>query len=177
MSELEYEKAARGPLAPVPNEDAWGSADVTRATGLVNEGTIDESPTPANANANGWNGSPEGPMRAGSFALPGDSRRDAGAAFYGVLELSGNVWERPVTVGNAEGRAFAGTHGDGVLDGIGRANVVSWPGADGLGAGFRGGGGGRFSDDGFDVSERDVAARTNANRIVDGGWRGARSAP
>ena len=177
MSELEFEKAARGPLTPVANEYAWGSTSVTQATGLANAGTITETPTPATANAAYGNASGvRGPVRVGSFAAPGRSRRDAGAGYYGALELSANLYERHVTVGNAEGRAFAGTHGDGSLDAGGNANVASWPGALAVGAGFRGGGW-SFGDDNMRVSYRSDAALTSANRHYLNGWRGARSAP
>ena len=175
MAELEYEKAARGPLPPVADEFAWGSTSVTQATGLVNEGTITETPTPAGANANYALGN-SGPVRVGSFAAPGRSRRDAGAGYYGALELSGNLAERPVTVGNAEGRAFTGTHGDGTLDASGNANVASWPGSTALGAGLRGGSWGT-NDFHLRVSDRGNAAFTYASRDVNFGWRGARSAP
>ena len=175
MTEMEFEKVARGPRAPVANEYAWGSTSITPASGLANAGTITETPTPAGANANYVSGI-GGPVRVGSFAAPARSRRDAGAGFYGALELSGNVWERPMTVGNAEGRAFAGTHGDGSLDAGGNANVASWPGSDAVGAGLRGG----YWDYGGDdlrVSFRFYAATTLAYRSSIHGWRGARSAP
>jgi hypothetical protein len=178
LTELEFEKVARGPLNPVANEFAWGSMSISQATGLADAGTITETPSPAGANANNASDI-GGPVRVGSFAAPGRSRRDAGAGYYGALELSGNLWERPVTVGNAEGRAFAGTHGDGLLDAGGNANEASWPGPYAVGAGFRGGG---WIDYGYDdvllrVSTRNIAALTNANRNGDDGWRGARSAP
>jgi formylglycine-generating enzyme required for sulfatase activity len=175
LTELEVEKVSRGPLSPVANEYAWGSTSITQATGLVNEGTITETPTPATANANYASGI-SGPVRVGAFAAPGRSRRDAGAGFYGALELSGSLWERPVTVGNAEGRAFAGTHGDGSLDSGGNANVSSWPGSNAGGAGFRGGNW-NGTDDNLRVSNRYIAASTYAFRNIDFGWRGARSAP
>jgi len=178
MTELEFEKAARGPLAPVPDEYAWGSTSMTQATGLENAGTDVERPTPGDANANYHDlGNPiGGPVRVGSFAVPGDGRRDAGAGFYGALELTGNLWERAVTVGNAEGRTFTGTHGDGALDAGGNASVASWPGADGVGAGFRGGSW-RFNGGSLRVSDRSGAALTRAFRDCNGGWRGVRSAP
>ncbi len=179
MTELEFEKAARGPLAPVANEYAWGSTSITPLTGLANSESMVEAPLPAGANANYSTASPhviEGPVRAGSFAAPGRSRRDAGAGYYGALELSGNLWERPVTVGEPQGRAFAGTHGDGVLDASGNANVASWPGVDSIGAGFRGGG--WWNTEGALRS----SSRASAAGIVEGrsnmyGWRGARTAP
>ena len=175
MTELEFEKVARGPLGPVANEYAWGSTSITQATGLANAGTITETPTPTGANANYWSdGNPiSGPVRVGSFAAPGRSRQDAGAGYYGALELSGNLWERPVTVGSVDGREFAGTHGDGVLDAGGNANVSSWPGN--TGHGLRGG---RWSvsESSLRVSNRHGAAGMGASGFSLG-WRGARSAP
>jgi formylglycine-generating enzyme required for sulfatase activity len=177
MTELEYEKAARGPLSPVPDEFAWGSTGIVQATGLVNAGTVSERPKPVTANAVCRKAKGvQGPVRVGSFAAPGRSRRDAGAGFYGALELSGSLWEPSVTVGNAEGRSFAGTHGDGALDVQGNANVASWPGASAVGAGFRGGLW-YITVDYLRVSHRLFAASTYANRSYDLGWRGARSAP
>jgi len=55
-----------------------------------------------------------------------------------VMELSGNLFERVVNIGNSAGRAFQGTLGDGVLDGSGNATGNSgWPA--GNGSGWRGG--------------------------------------
>jgi formylglycine-generating enzyme required for sulfatase activity len=183
MTELEFEKAARGPLSPVANEFAWGSTSITQVTGLANAGSITEMPTPSGANANYRSGGNPigGPVRVGSFAAPGRSREQAGAGYFGALELSGNLWERPVTVGNAEGRAFTGAHGDGALDAGGNANVTSWPGSDAVGAGFRGGGWRIAFGDGLRVSDRYLAAHAFAiaiaRRVDVSGWRGARSAP
>jgi formylglycine-generating enzyme required for sulfatase activity len=177
MTELEYEKAARGPLAPVAREYAWGSRSIARATGLVNAGAITETPTPESANAAyGTAAGVQGPVRTGGFAAPGDSRRDAGAGYYGALELSGNLWERTVTVGNAEGRAFTGAHGDGTLDVGGDADVASWPGASAVGAGIRGGDW-MFYSTYLETSNRFLAANGYALRTSVYGWRGARSAP
>ena len=175
MTELEFEKAARGPRRPVANEFAWGSTSITPPTGLANEGTITEWATPAAANAN-YGGGIGGPVRVGSFPAEGRWRRDAGAGYYGALELSGNLWERPVTVGNAEGRAFAGTHGDGALDAGGDANVASWPDSTSVGAGFRGGSWRHDAAD-LQVSNRLSAAKLWTGRLSNRGWRGVRSAP
>jgi formylglycine-generating enzyme required for sulfatase activity len=62
-----------------------------------------------------------------------------GASYYGVRNLSGNVWERCVTIGHQLGRIYDGQHGDGELDADGFCNVAKWPGKDGAGAGNRGG--------------------------------------
>ena len=43
----------------------------------------------------------------------------------GIMELSGNVFERCVDVRN--GRAFTGAHGNGRLTAAGAADVSDWP--------------------------------------------------
>jgi hypothetical protein len=35
MTELEYEKACRGPLMPVANEYAWGTTTISATTAIV----------------------------------------------------------------------------------------------------------------------------------------------
>ncbi len=157
MTELEYEKACRGPLLPVPDEYAWGTAGIAgtsyhpwptgrafqepaqstgpRGYALQNARTPEESivwqgdhgPDASRGNAV-WDGSilREGKdprpfrsgavstplLRAGVFATPESDRVAAGASYWGILELSGSLWERVVTVGSWEGRRFADTHGD-----------------------------------------------------------------
>jgi hypothetical protein len=89
------------------------------------------------------------------------------------MELSGNLWEAPVTIANATGRAFTGTHGDGVLSTNGDANVATWPGIDGIGAGWRGG---AWNNSTFrlEVSDRDYSVNSNANRFSYAGFRAVR---
>jgi len=120
-----------------------------------------------------------GPLRVGSFAkgVTTNMRVNSGAGFYGAMELSGNVWERAVTVGRSTGRAFEGRyHGNGVLDGSGNPNVTSWPGTNAVGAGFRGG---VWTSDALiaRLSDRLYAADTLTRRSTDDGGRGVRSAP
>ncbi|MCC5935468.1 MAG: hypothetical protein JJU35_14570 [Balneolales bacterium] len=184
MTELEYEKAARGPATPVANEYAWGSTSITRATGLSNAGQADEVPTPAGANANYWqNGNPiNGPVRVGSFAHGSTTRAQSGAGYWCIMELSGNLWERPVTVGNATGRSFTGLHGNGFLTSAGHGAVEAWPGGGSSGiTGATGSGsrGGAWYVDatGLRVSLRSGAALTDSNRRANHGFRGVRSLP
>ncbi|CAN5344588.1 hypothetical protein BH09BAC3_BH09BAC3_08050 [soil metagenome] len=47
------------------------------------------------------------------------------------MELSGNVWEDAVSVGNVAGRSFDGLHGNGALNANGQADVDRWPGING----------------------------------------------
>ncbi|MEI7485674.1 MAG: hypothetical protein WCK13_13265, partial [Ignavibacteriota bacterium] len=123
-----------------------------------------------------------GPVRVGIFAANplNTGRLSSGASFYGIMELSGNVAERPVSV-DSIGRKFTGMHGDGYLDSlagtnIGNANVPFWP--DPLtakGSGFRGGAW-RYSND-IQVSDRIMAANYANNWGGDNGGRGVRTAP
>jgi formylglycine-generating enzyme required for sulfatase activity len=181
MTELEYEKAARGPLTAVAGEYAWGTNTGTHATGVTNLGVITEVPnTPGTANNVVWGNNYARPVRVGSFASNNygiTSRVNSGGSYYGVLELSGNVRERAITTHNSGGRNFTGIHGDGAVDSNGEANVTNWPSsstADGVG--FRGG---SYSDlsDRARVSDRLDAANTLAGRAAAYGGRGVRTAP
>ncbi len=182
FTELEFEKACRGNLAPVTNEYAWGDANVELpyTTGLSNQNTALE--TPSNGNCNYADCSPDGPYRCGSYARGSSDRKNAGAGYYGNLDLSGGLWERPVTVGSATGRVFTGEHGDGNLTACGNSDTANWPGwtagevtgADG--AGYRGGS--WYNASAYArVSDRVNAANVLTTRSSAFGFRGARSAP
>ncbi len=175
FTELEFEKACRGTQPPVANEYAWGDAVLEPATlSLVNSNTAAEAPNQGNCNDDPC--VPDGPYRCGSYARAASTRANAGAGYYGALDLSGNVWERPVTAGNATGRAFTGEHGDGMLDGEGQANAPLWPGTDATGSGYRGN---NWSNGSVwsRVADRNFAAYAFEPRSSYHGWRGARSAP
>lgn len=181
MTELEYEKACRGDQSAVSGEYAWGSSNINKQTGHSGaDGSGAETATPSGANANldfGING----PVRAGIYAAAsGGDREPAGAAFFGAMELSGNLWERVVTVANSAGRIFTGTHGDGELNtstGLeGDATNSDWPGANALGAGFRGGAW-RDLAKRVRTADRSCAASTDDQRINHYGFRGVRTAP
>jgi hypothetical protein len=121
MTELEYEKAMRGPMEP------------------------------------GW---AQGTEQSHKIAYP---------TFWGMYDSSEwMTWaEHPVTVANAKGRSFRGTHGSGKPELPG-----DWPQADGLGSGTRGGW------DYIHPSNRkgatDPAAPERRGWYV---WRGVRTAP
>jgi formylglycine-generating enzyme required for sulfatase activity len=175
MSELEYEKAGRGPNAAVSGAYAWGSTSITGATTITNIGLTNERGQTGSNCAAGNAGGVQGPLRVGSFAQGVATRVASGGGFYGAMELSGNLYERTVTVGSATGRAFDGAkHGNGILNASGDANVTSWPGTTAVGTGFRGGSwnaGASFSN----LSDRSYAAWTDTIRYFDGGGRGVRS--
>jgi formylglycine-generating enzyme required for sulfatase activity len=129
MTELELEKACRGTLLPVSNEHAWGNTSFIASAGVTNGGSFNELSSTVNANAVVNNGT--GPQRCGIFATGSTTRAQAGASYYGLMEMTGNVWEQTVTLGNAAGRSFIDSNGDGVILTNGAANVASWPGANG----------------------------------------------
>lgn len=178
MTELEYEKASRGLLAPVAGEYAWGNAKiVTYAYTVGHSGTSQSSIS----NLDSHNGncaynisSPYGPLRSGIFAeARNNSRTRAGASVWGVMELSGNVVERCVSLGHPQGRYFTGLCGDGILDSLGDADVADWPCSDAAGAGFRGGSW-AFGAEPCRVSDRREASIDYALRFDDIGFRGMR---
>ncbi len=202
MTELEYEKASRGARRPATNAYAWGTTGIAQkeyaATG---EGGADErvagNDDPAAGNANyeltmpayfggptrgGVSAIPGSPMRAGIFATPQSSRSTAGASYWGILDLSGNVREQVVTVGHAKGRLFAGSHGTGTLE-----IPEDWPAIVGddfaIGTGYRGGFFGdllaplQSSDRSRAVFKDREASFSREARSEANGWRGVRTAP
>lgn len=162
MTELEFEKACRGSLNPVANDFAWGDATINNSSSaltLSSAGASNEnvesahySTTTGNAahrnNMFGTNGVHlRAPLRVGIFSANANNtgRATSGATYYGIMEMSGNLWERLVTISTTEGRNYTGLHGNGVLNQNGNATRDFWPGlsngevSDLLGSGLRGG--------------------------------------
>jgi formylglycine-generating enzyme required for sulfatase activity len=183
MSELEFEKACRGTQAPVADEYAWGSTSITGATGISNGGASNETYSNTGANcAYNNNANVQGPLRVGAFAGGATTRAQAGATYYGIMEMSGNLLERIVTINVTTGRAFTGVHGNGGLSDNGHANQTNWPGINGsevtgaAGSGFRGSGW-SFGEAFARVSDRNIASVNSAtNRYDYSSFRGVRSA-
>jgi hypothetical protein len=195
ITELEFEKMSRGiGVAAVSGEYVWGSTTIAESTtfsGIEDgaESIIDEG---ANAHYNSTtllNGDAgSGPLRSGIYATSTSTRVQAGAGFYGVMELSGNLWERVVTIGNANGRIFSGSHGDGELgtenNYEGNATNLDWPGIDATssrgitgatGSGFKGGAWSSSATQ-LRASDRQDAAKNDSSRNASYGFRAARSA-
>lgn len=177
LTELEFERACRGDTDPFADAYAWANTTIIAATGISSGG--ERSEIAANSTANAVYNSESGlggPLRVGSFADTESSRREAGAGVSGVMELSGNLWERTVSIGNPEGRGFSGRHGDGRLTAAGSADASNWPADAAVGAGLRGG---SWSDVAarLAVSDRERAAETLATRENNTGGRGARLQP
>lgn len=176
LTETEYEKAARGTENPTANAYSWGNTAATASTGISAGGTSTETSANTGNAVFGNQGSVQGPMRVGFAATTFSGKPAAGLGFYAAAEWSGNVWERAVTLGNADGRTFTGLHGNGLLPIAGNADATNWPASTGSGAGYRGGDW-NSSADRMRISDRLRADEVNANRESGSGGRGARTIP
>lgn len=117
LSEFEFEKAARGYVGPVNAEYAWGSTQIGLSIftlsnpNLTSESVTNSSTTLGNANfTNTYPNAPyNGPLRNGIFATATSDRVTSGGGFYGIMELSGNLWERVLTYNNPAGLSSSTT--------------------------------------------------------------------
>lgn len=137
LTELEFEKACRGPLAPIPFEFPWGS--ITYVYGTTLSGAENGTETFTNANANlkalnqtitGGDGG-TGPCRVGIFATPTTTTRQAaGASYWGVLNLADNVAESYFGFGTGVAGGTPGSNviqwGDGLLNASGLFTNTEW---------------------------------------------------
>jgi formylglycine-generating enzyme required for sulfatase activity len=185
MTELEFEKICRGTAPRVAGEYPWGTTDFNYySTGSIVGGTGFKSNENISTIVNGRNlwsnavvvtGAGYGPCRVGMFATSVTGRSSSGAAYYGVMEMAGNVWERTVTTGNATGAAFTGALGDGTLTVLGDADVATWPSSTtALGLGLRGNGYYNTSANPSRTSDRTNATTASPTRSYTYGGRGVR---
>lgn len=125
MTEFEFTKAARGPNKPLMGEFPWGTNGKLRVQRLPNEAGV------LTMN-NGYD----------EARLSDDNLAYFAASYYWVMDLSGSLWERMVTIGHSLGRKFVGSNGDGQLSDRATATNADWPSGDpeAGGVGFRGGG-------------------------------------
>ncbi|MFN5218614.1 MAG: SUMF1/EgtB/PvdO family nonheme iron enzyme [Sphingomonadales bacterium] len=185
MTELEYEKACRGPVYPVAEEYAWGTALVATAAytysnlGNNNEAIATNYSTAANtgnAIIGAAVGSLGGPARSGITAAHGSNngRLTSGATYYGIMEMTGNLYETVVNLETAIGRSYDGLNGDGVLNLSGLYNTANW----GTCSDYRVKGG-SFATPGTSVSNRISINNAGANPCLGYtfGIRGVRNAP
>jgi formylglycine-generating enzyme required for sulfatase activity len=152
MTELEFEKTCRGPLDFVPGEHAWGTGqlseikDVTEVDGAVPGVEYAITPPDANCHINyttytisggqfttgSGSYTNRGPVAAGMFARTAPlDRIGTGATYYGVMEMSGNVYEYCIQTNtyytDENPSPYTGIWGDGQIDASGYYDVVHWP--------------------------------------------------
>lgn len=163
LTELEFEKMARGPEATVPRGYAWNTTMSVNANSTIEDGSafekVSESATAtaglANHGAELTSPFLQGPLRVGFAATENSSRIAAGASYYGIMEISGNVWEFCVNLSES-GLMFDGSHGNGKLNDQGLPEHLSWP-ADNRAYGQRGGGWNSWVKDDLEYEFRDLA--------------------
>jgi formylglycine-generating enzyme required for sulfatase activity len=138
MTELEYEKTTRGPNNPVLGEYAWGNTNLATGMSAMNNINCPDSwvvliPDEHTGRAFYYSMSLSGMPRCGICASSSinHTRQEAGAAYYGAMEMSGAASEPVVTLGNVAGRSYQGTHGDGEVNANGDGNTDYWPGING----------------------------------------------
>ena len=148
MTEMEFEKAARGTMPRVAGEYPWGTTEISAiyssSVGLINDFMPDEMYTPATngacAHGLGSGSASYGPLKVGVFASGTSGRASSGAGYYGAMELGGNLLERVISVATTAGTSFTATNGDGTITAVGDSNQANWPsGATAAGTGMRGG--------------------------------------
>jgi len=144
MTELEFEKACRGPKDFSPGEYAWGNNVIIEARNISYSTPGTEICTDSGANLNyygadyylhggvfGTNG--YGPLEVGIFARDTTLSREAtGGTYYGAMQMSDNVREFCVQINTNNGNPatttqYSGVWGDGMLDSYGSYNVINWP--------------------------------------------------
>lgn len=187
MTELEFEKICRGPVTPVANEYAWGTNLITNTLVVINDGTPNESCsttiTPGSGLANVGTNGISGPIRSGFAAGAATSRAEAGAGYYGVMEMSGNLYEPLIGTKVTLSIAFTGALGDGEISDApnpGLANVANWPtpnaaltNTSAVGKGVRGGSW-AISSTYARISDRVTSNSPGGSRYNNTGGRGVR---
>jgi formylglycine-generating enzyme required for sulfatase activity len=126
MTEFEYEKACRGPITPVYSEYAWGTTDISSNYTIINRGTNYESSTTTPLGLSNLDRYTL--YRAGIEATSSSDRIHAGASYYGILNLTGSVYETCIggfQKGNYSN--FTNINGNGNINNRAVATVTGWP--------------------------------------------------
>jgi formylglycine-generating enzyme required for sulfatase activity len=125
MTEFEYEKACRGPVMPVFAEYSWGTIDISSNYTIVNQFNTNEYSSTAPLGLSNIGNS--NLHRVGIEATATSDRIHAGATYYGILNMTGSVYERCVGGWGYDYSAFTNINGDGSISATAVANVNGWP--------------------------------------------------
>ena len=174
MTEFEYEKVSRGTLNPVMYEFSWGSTDYNNNYNVANYG----SAAAVNTNV-GLGTASIGTnrlYRAGIAATSASNRITAGASYYGVSDMTGNVWESCIGGWGVDYSDFTILNGDGNLYENGQSSengstdITTWQASKII---AKGGGANWVGTDWISVSARNWV-QFNSYSFFQGG-RGVRS--
>ena len=181
MTEMEYEKVCRGSLVPIVlNEYAWGTTTIQQTTSgaltPATGGTSSETSTPSGHGLCAYgsaNVTTFGPLRCGFAAGAATTRVQAGGSYYGVMDMSGNVYEQCVGGRSFNYSSFNGLNGDGTITAAGLFNTANWPTAGGGNGGgiTRGGSFNSVAPGELRISDRsrmDSNINTSKNAVVGG---------
>ena len=126
MTEFEFEKACRGTILPVEGEHAWGSTwfNNVGSGSRVNPRTPQEVMNYAPLGA--ANLGNQVSYRAGIFATSVSDRDHSGATYYGILDMTGGMYERAIGGWGHDYSAFTTANGDGNISNIARHNQAGW---------------------------------------------------
>jgi hypothetical protein len=130
MTEMEYEKACRGPIYPVSEEMASGvpvgAAKEVDVLNIVNSGLVTE--TVNVVGSEGVVNTDTLPFRVGFAASSTTNRAQSVASYYGIQDLSNNPYDMVIFIsGNLIVNSYLGSHGDGILENSGDHNQADWP--------------------------------------------------
>jgi formylglycine-generating enzyme required for sulfatase activity len=188
MTELEYEKACRGPEQPITGGYPWGNNIILGSTALSNVGQPTEVPNNFGIGLCNYVSGSGGPNRVGFAATNGSGRTQSGGSYFGVMEMAGNVWEQTFTVGGSFSNPqyhittppiFAGTHGNGSISSNGDADTPGWGNVgDVTNSIIRGGGYNTSTASYCSISDRFFHMsfpKPNINRNISVGGRGVRT--
>ncbi len=131
MTEMEYEKACRG-NGSTRGEYAWGNTVITPAITFSGAENGSETTIAGNcvySNSTWTNGDAgQGPARCGIFATATSTRQQAGASYYGVMDLSGNVRDFVIALhGTPASNTYTRSWGNGDLSAAGNHDPATWP--------------------------------------------------
>lgn len=126
MTEFEYEKACRGTLNPVSGEYVWGTTDLRQFSNYNVSNRFTANEVLSGSGLGMANIATNISYRVGIAATATSNRVNAGATYYGILDMAGSQHERVVGFHNSNYSTFTTANGDGNLTTNAFSDVVGW---------------------------------------------------